>query len=124
STHDRLKYAKSTEPVGIKEGEQLSDIESHIPTLQAHPNPFSDKTNIILHVSNEQLRMKHFSLKIYDVSGKLIKSFLFLSSNSSRATSVGWDGKDSSDKQLPNGVYFIKFKAGDYIETRKLLLIR
>ncbi|UCG31493.1 MAG: T9SS type A sorting domain-containing protein [candidate division WOR-3 bacterium] len=35
-----------------------------------------------------------------------------------------WNGTDDTNRKLPSGVYFLKFTAGDYTATQKLLLIR
>ena len=37
---------------------------------------------------------------------------------------VNWDGKNDSGKEVSNGIYFYQLKAGNLIETKKLLLIK
>ena len=37
---------------------------------------------------------------------------------------IKWDGRDEKGHDLPTGVYFIKFAAGTYIETQKVVLLK
>jgi len=68
--------------------------------VEIYPNPTSGKLVIN---ANEKIN----DIKIYDVSGKII----FKTNTTSQL--------DISDK--PNGIYFIKFKTGEQIITRKII---
>ena len=57
-------------------------------------------------------------LKIFDVTGRLVKEF------NQPASPIIWRGFDNTNRKLPYGVYFLKFEAEDYRETRQLLLIK
>jgi len=35
-----------------------------------------------------------------------------------------WDGTDSNGKNVSTGVYFYQISAGDYNETKKMLLLK
>jgi flagellar hook assembly protein FlgD len=56
-------------------------------------------------------------IEIYDVSGRLVKSF-------DHESTIRWDGTDQSNRQLGSGVYFVKLTSGEFEETRKVLLVR
>jgi hypothetical protein len=40
------------------------------------------------------------------------------------AYSINWNGTDDRGRELARGVYFCRFKAGDYHATEKLVLQR
>ena len=57
-------------------------------------------------------------MKFYDVLGREI-STLVNEELIPGTYEVLWDGSD-----YPSGVYFYKLSAGDYIETRKMILLK
>jgi hypothetical protein len=63
-----------TEPeLGIEEGEYLQMVCFD---LQISPNPFRDRINIKLITDGGRCTMDDISLRIYDVSGRLVKDLL------------------------------------------------
>jgi len=82
--------------------------------MQNYPNPFSVKTVISYQVPVTS----KVSLKIYDVTGRLVKT-LVDELKSAGAYTVKLDGKD-----MPSGLYFYQLKVGQETRTKKLLLIR
>jgi hypothetical protein len=83
------------------------------------PNPFNPTTSIRFDV----VREGHVSLRVYDVSGRLIRTLIdqFLPPD---RYSVVWDGTDDRDRQVPTGVYFDRLQTSDGVWTRKLVLIK
>jgi hypothetical protein len=90
-------------------------------TLNVYPNPFKQMTDIIF--SNLQ-HAESIELKIYDISGCLIKNLLRPTPYALRPTVVSWDGQDASGKQSPPGVYFCKLETGDKTIIEKICLIK
>jgi len=64
------------------------------------------------------------SLKIYNLSGQLIRTLV----NKERLPgnySIAWNGKDALGKQVCGGVYFYQLKTDNgFSETKKMLLLK
>jgi hypothetical protein len=91
--------------------------------FQNSPNPFNSVTTIQYTVSNRQNHPIHTTLKIYNILGKEVRELV----NTNRSTgshSISWDGKNNEGKEVASGIYFYQLRAGDYRETRKLVLMK
>jgi hypothetical protein len=87
--------------------------------VQNYPNPFNPSTTI-----NYQIpRAGHVDLSIYDVSGRLIKT-LVNGDRSEGLHTVTWDGKDNMGVSVASGIYFYKMKSGQFVETKRMVLLR
>ncbi len=94
--------------------------KSRVLSLDISPNPFSKKTDIRF----QTIDNSNVTIEIFDVTGCSVKNLLSPTVYPIVPTTISWDGRDNFCKRLPNGVYFLKFEAGDYCATKKLLLIR
>ena len=81
---------------------------------QNYPNPFNPTTHFQFSLSSGQF----VTLKIYDVLGKEIATLVDGERNAG-TYSVNWDASG-----LPSGVYFYRMKAGDFVDTKKLVLTK
>jgi parallel beta-helix repeat protein len=100
-----------TDSVGVEEGEVV-----HVSIdLQISPNPFSKQTKISFGMGQGAEGME---LKIYDISGRVIKQFHHF------VSPIIWDGTDNNGKILPSGVYLLLFSVDGSNVTEKLLLMR
>jgi hypothetical protein len=97
-------------------------IEVHIAStpkpiaLSISPNPFTTEVRIQI----SEVRSDHY-LKIYDLSGRLVKNFELSTSHSSLATDVVWDGRDHKGKLVSPGVYFIRYRAENISVAKKVI---
>jgi len=117
------------DPVGIIEEKEFA--QEPIFSLQVEPNPFRGKTEISFTKAQEA---EDIELKIYDISGRMVKSFNLISLASLReagragilspASAVVWDGKDNRDHKVPAGVYIVRLKTDIRNSTRKVILLR
>jgi hypothetical protein len=135
ASSERLKYAKSTEPVvGIAEAEWNRNVESNRVSIGAYPNPFTNITQIRFTIQDsrsmdQEFRNSNFEkrrpiLKIYDAAGRLVKDFLLPTTYYLLPTVVSWDGTDDAGRKLASGVYFVTCGIGSIQEMAQLLLIR
>ncbi|MCK4353304.1 T9SS type A sorting domain-containing protein [candidate division WOR-3 bacterium] len=84
---------------------------------QNYPNPFTSVTSIQYAVSSSKDK-SHISLKIYDVTGRLVNT-LVDGEKEPGCYTITWDAKE-----FLSGIYFVKFSAGDYTSTKKLILMK
>ena len=81
---------------------------------QNYPNPFNPITTISFSLPSQSF----VSLRVFDVLGREVS--VLVSQNLPAGTySRSWDGSG-----FAGGVYFYSLKAGEYSETKKLLLLR
>ncbi len=81
---------------------------------QNYPNPFNPATNIEFRIANRGF----VSLKIFDLLGREVATLVSERRNPG-TYSVKWDAE-----QLSSGVYFYRLRAGTFVETKKLVLLK
>jgi hypothetical protein len=86
---------------------------------QNFPNPFNPVTRISFGLKEPG----HVTLRIYDVSGKLIRVLVDERREAGRYTET-WDGLDNKRVTVSSGVYFYSLISGSLRDTRKMVLMR
>ncbi|MCH8033327.1 MAG: T9SS type A sorting domain-containing protein [Bacteroidetes bacterium] len=81
---------------------------------QNYPNPFNPTTNISYSISQRSF----VTLKIYDVLGNEITT-LINKEMQSGSYEVEFDASN-----LPSGIYFYQIRAGAFVDTKKLVLMK
>jgi hypothetical protein len=90
---------------------------------QGYPNPFNPYCTIRYEVAWPG----RVSLRVFDLSGALVRTLVDAWKESGEYTAV-WDGGADDGKKLPSGVYLYRLEAGDALEaghfvaTRKMVL--
>jgi flagellar hook assembly protein FlgD len=74
-----------------------------------YPNPFEKNTTIayVLTGATDEF----VEIKIYTVSGRLIRSLRDSDREAANYRTQSWDGRDEQGDEVANGVYFAKIKA-------------
>ena len=86
---------------------------------QNYPNPFNPVTTVEFSIKKKC----HVTLKVYDVSGRLVK-VLIDSVCEAGTYSRTWDGTNEQGKKVASGVYFYRMETGEYSNTKKMVLLR
>ena len=97
----------------------LDQIPNSFTLEQNFPNPFNPVTTIRYTVSDHQ----QINISVFDMRGNLVKNLL----NSSQwpgVKTVQWDAADSRGNMVSAGVYFYKMRAGGFIQTKKMILLK
>ncbi|NOG46617.1 MAG: T9SS type A sorting domain-containing protein [Calditrichaeota bacterium] len=88
---------------------------------QNYPNPFNPETTINFSLA----KSGPVSLKIYDITGKLVKTVY---NNHKLKAGVlhkaVWDGKNNFGNQVSSGTFYYRLKAGEKISVKKMVLLR
>jgi hypothetical protein len=94
--------------------------KSKIILNQNYPNPFNPSTFIQYTLTTNQL----VTLKVYNLLGVEI-AILVNEEKSSGSYSVQFPSVDSHlYASLPSGIYFYKVQVVDFVETKKMILIK
>ncbi len=113
-----VKY-KST--VGIDENSIISTVRLR---LEVCPNPFSELTNIRYSILDIGYWIENPTLRIYDVSGRLVRSFDHEPYLMDRLSTVTWDGRDDSNRQVSDGVYFCVLGVDGQRAQQKIVMVK
>ena len=86
---------------------------------QNYPNPFNPETAIHFSIKEKN----EVSLVIYDILGKEIIKIV-QSHMDPGFHKVIWDGSSASGSVVSSGIYFYRITSGDYVNQKKMMLIR
>jgi hypothetical protein len=81
---------------------------------RAYPNPFNPVTQITFWIP----RQSYVRLTVYDVSGRLVTTLVNDVRNGGEHT-VGWRADD-----LSSSVYFCRLEVGDFVDHKKVMLLK
>ncbi len=81
---------------------------------QNYPNPFNPTTTIQFSVPSPQ----HVKINIFDVNGKLVSDFY------NNTVTAGLHQVEFDASHLSSGVYFYKLTAGEFVQMRKMMLVK
>ena len=92
--------------------------------LQNYPNPFNPETWIPYQLN----QASEVSLSVYSSDGKRVRQIdlgLKAAGNYQRTErAIYWDGRNASGESMSSGVYFYRLQAGDYSQTRKMVILK
>jgi len=86
---------------------------------QNYPNPFNPSTTIRFTIPRSAV----VEVSIINVNGETVESN-DLGLLRAGGYSMVWDGQNAGGGMLPSGVYFYRIKVGDFVETKKMVLLK
>jgi len=96
------------------QNEDISSYATYFNLSQNYPNPFNPSTSIHYAISSPQF----VTIKVYDLLGKEIVTLV------NEEKPAGNYEVEFNAANLPSGIYFYRIKAGNFIETKKMVLLR
>jgi hypothetical protein len=96
----------------------ISNISNEVPGKysleQNYPNPFNPQTKIKFALPKEGL----VRVSVYDISGKEVAQLV------NEKLSAGTYEADFNGASFASGTYFYKIEAGNFVETKKMILVK
>ncbi len=107
-----LEYFYPANPIGIVSSNDI--VPDNFILYQNYPNPFNPTTNIKYNVP----KLSQVQIKVFDVLGNELESLV---NEEKQAGTYEFTWKAAN---LPSGLYFYRFTAGKFTETRKMILLK
>jgi hypothetical protein len=103
----------------------VTGVDPEIPSTRsfrldaAVPNPFNPSTRIAYSVPTEGV----VALRIYDAAGRLVRTLVDEVVPAGEHT-ASWNGTDGAGSRVGSGVYFYRLEASDFMQTRRVVLVK
>jgi hypothetical protein len=99
-------------------------VPSHFKLEQNYPNPFNPSTTIGYSIPNPEwpggsrTSLQHVTLKVFDVLGREVATLV------NELKQPGNYSEKLHATFIPSGIYFYKLTAGNFTETKKMILMK
>lgn len=108
-----FRFLSGNVPTSIRDEFGKSYLDN-FQLFQNYPNPFNNSTNIKFYIPFDS----NVSLKIYDLLGREVTTLL------SEKLTAGNYSIEWNPVNFCGGIYFYQLKANDYVNTKKLVLLK
>ena len=98
---------------------EIGDIPSTFSLSQNYPNPFNPTTTITYQIPQTEF----VSLKVYDILGREVATLV----NEEKPAGIyefQFSSHSGEGRNLTSGIYFYQLKTDNYVETKKMILLR
>jgi hypothetical protein len=125
-----FNYSYGSYKIQIRDIDDITDVQLEIEKdflsqpftfalYSNYPNPFNPETWLQFEVGAKT----EVKLIIYDLLGRRVRSLVQRPYNPGRHI-VNWDGRNDFGSLVSTGVYIYRFRAGDFLDHKKMILIR
>jgi hypothetical protein len=117
--HDATIFLEVQEHTDVEDPADNANRPRKFALFQNQPNPFNPETRIIYQLPEAcQVRLTIFNLR-----GQKVRT-LFEGHQGVGTHALLWDGRDSSGRPLSSGIYLYRLEAGQFLQTRKMTLMK
>jgi 5'-nucleotidase len=116
---DKLMESITSSPLADHSYKTMKENPETFSLLQNYPNPFNPQTQIAYTLPEDS----HIKLTIYNIMGQKVK-VLVDEYQSAGTKNVIWDGRNGNGKKVTSGIYFYKLQAGDFVQTKKMSVVK
>jgi hypothetical protein len=96
-----------------------SAVPNEFALQQNYPNPFNASTEIRYQIPADD----HVTLKIYNTLGQEVRT-LVDGQQIAGEYRIRWDSRDNYGYDVSSSIYFLNIRAGEFTQTRKMVLVR
>ena len=107
----------SVDLTGIDQGQ--TTVVEDFKLEQNYPNPFNPETQIRFTIP----RALPVRLNVYNIRGQLVRT-LVNSAMTAGSHTVRWDGLDNHGVKVASGVYVYSIKAGEFVQAKKMTMLK
>ena len=123
-----VQLESANQTLGAELLRQWMIVNGHLPTdsrlLPNYPNPFNPETWIPYQLTDSA----DVSLTIYDVNGQVVRQIelghQLMGLYTTIDRSIYWDGRNEWGETATSGIYFYTLQAGDFSQTKKMILLK
>ena len=83
------------------------------------PNPFNPNTTIFYSIP----RADQVDLAVYDLAGRHLRTLVSGYVNAGDHA-IQWNGRDDAGNQVASGIYLYRLRTDDFVETRRMALVK
>jgi hypothetical protein len=98
---------------------QNENIPNNFIVIKNYPNPFNSNTVISYYINNPC----KLSLRIFDCTGRLVKTFFENRFYFPGIYQIVWNGRDNRDKLTRSGLYLCSFQGDEIVKSLKMMMI-
>jgi hypothetical protein len=114
-SYDVITLVLDLDQTGVDE----SEFAAVFTLRQNRPNPFRNGTAM----SFDLPAPARAAVSVYSVAGRKVATVVDREFGAGRHD-VMWNGRDSSGRPVPAGIYFYRLEAGDNVNTKKMIVLR
>ena len=94
-------------------------LPSAFKVSQNYPNPFNPSTTILYSLPKKA----KVTIDVYNILGQRVRRLVDKTMPAGEHRVV-WDGTNNADDKVSTGLYFYRVKAGDMVDSKKMLLLK
>lgn len=103
----------------ITDVDDINELPESFSLEQNYPNPFNPETNVRFALPEAS----NVTLKIYNVLGQEVRTLVNESMTAGVHNTV-WNGRDNNNNEVTSGIYIYKIVAGQFVQSKKMILLK
>ncbi len=119
SIESKNRFSFRTSDVATDINDRVSGrIPMYFELSQNYPNPFNPETRIRFGLP----KAAHVLIEIYNALGQKVRILVDDNYQAGYYERI-WDARNDRGEKVPSGIYLLKMRAGDFVKTRKMLVV-